>query len=93
MLHICYILPIFRIKKAPIGAVACPQWIHGNIIGNTEKSYPIAFKNWCTAIFVHIGDDSSVNIVQAYASDLSTLRLNFNHQTSNEFKAIIIGQV
>lgn len=26
MLHICYILPIFRIKKAPIGAVACPQW-------------------------------------------------------------------
>lgn len=27
MLHICYILPIFRIKKAPIGAVACPQWV------------------------------------------------------------------
>ena len=26
MLHICYIQLILSIKKAPIGAVACPQW-------------------------------------------------------------------
>lgn len=45
MLHICYILPIFRIKKAPIGAVACPQWgeLGLNDLSAT-MAFPISFK-------------------------------------------------
>ena len=41
MLHICYTLPIFRIKKAPIGAVACPQW--GIISIDRLKTYKVVY--------------------------------------------------
>ena len=68
MLHICYILPIFRIKKAPIGAVACPQWVSfsGEIMQHdpvfaTNKiivNYPL------TAKYINI-------IVPAVARDIS----------------------
>ena len=53
MLHICYILPIFRIKKAPIGAVACPQW--GHVQENELHSYPIAFYKIFAVVAMHRG--------------------------------------
>lgn len=67
------------------------QWIWSTVYGATEMTYPVAFRQWCIPTFVHRGNDSTVNVIERYDSDLTTLRLSFNHPTSNEFKAIIVG--
>lgn len=63
------------------------QGVHGY----TEITYPVAFSRFCYPVFVHIGNDAGVNIIESYNSNLTTLKLHFNYQTSNEFRAIIIG--
>nr|DAO76672.1 MAG TPA: hypothetical protein [Caudoviricetes sp.] len=51
----------------------------------------MAFSRFCYPVFVHIGNDAGVNIIESYDSNLTTLKLHFNYQTSNEFRAIVIG--
>ena len=75
------------VKIPCVGFNLLIQGVHGY----TEITYPVAFSRFCYPVFVHIGNDAGVNIIESYDSNLTTLKLHFNYQTSNEFRAIIIG--